>query len=193
MAGAIVADKTALRQAMLERRAAQPPGIRAACAAALARHAGAIARMANGGIVSGFTAFRDEIDPLPLLEALAGAGHRLTLPRVAGPHLTFHVWTPGDPLVRGRYGQPEPQADAPELRPDVMLVPLLAFDRRGHRLGYGGGFFDRVLADYGFTRTVGLAYAMQEVAAVPVEPHDQPLAGIATERELIDCRAQQGQ
>ena len=192
MSDTIVERKNALRKSMLLNRSALTFVERHAAARALAAHAPTIARMAGKRIVSGFTPFKDEIDTLPLLEALSQTGLTIAMPRVAGAHLTFHAWRPGDPLVAGRYGQPEPEAGTPEIRPGLMMTPLLAFDRRGCRLGYGGGFFDRVLADYRIPLTIGLAYAMQEVEVVPTEPHDQSLAWIATERELIDCRAQQG-
>lgn len=188
----IAAAKQALRQSMLAARAAQPAAVRQQAADALQLSAPRLIEHAHGGVISGFTPFRDEIDTMPLLAALAAGGLRLAMPRVDGPHLTFHAWQPGDALVKGRYGQPEPLAGTPLRKPDVMLVPLLAFDRRGHRIGYGGGFFDRVLADYRPRCTIGLAYAMQQVAAVPVEPHDQPLDMILTERGLIDCAKLQG-
>ena len=185
----IAAEKFALRKAMLAQRAAILPVMRDAAAAALARFAPDLALLAGDAMLSGFCSFRDEIDTMPLLEALAALGHPLALPCVEGPHLVFHTWRPGDRLVTGRYGMPEPVADTPVVQPGLMLVPLLAFDRAGHRIGYGGGFFDRVLADNPSAMTVGLAFGLQEVANVPTEPHDQPLDMVLTEAGLIDCRS----
>lgn len=185
----IAADKFALRKTMLAARALVSDEQRRVAGDALARQAQMIADLAGGRVISGFCPFRDEIDTMPLLHALAALGQTLALPRVDGPHLIFHAWTPGDPLVVGRYGMPEPEAGTEVVQPRVLLVPLLAFDRAGSRIGYGAGFFDRVLADNPQSQTVGLAFGMQEVAQVPTEPHDQPLQFVLTEAELIDCRA----
>lgn len=185
----IAADKFAVRKAMLSARALVSPEQRVAAGEALAAHAPMIADLAGGQVISGFCPFRDEIDTMPLLSALAGLGQSLALPRVDGPHLIFHTWKPGDRLVTGRYGMPEPEANTTVVRPRVLLVPLLAFDRTGSRIGYGAGFFDRVLADNPQSQTVGLAFGLQEVAFVPTEAHDQPLQYVLTEAALIDCRA----
>ncbi len=145
-------------------------------------------------IVAGYRPFRDEIDPLPLMLKLAATGARLALP-VTPPRdqplpLTFRAWTPGDALTAGGFGVHEPTGGEVVI-PDVVLVPLLAFDRRGHRLGYGQGHFDRTLETLranGAVTAVGLAYAGQEVPVLPDEPHDQALDAILTEKGYIEVR-----
>lgn len=143
-------------------------------------------------VVAGTMPMRDELDPRPLMFALKALGARLALPRVVakGQPLAFHVWD-DRPLVESRFGVKEPAPDAALLVPDLVLVPLLAFDRRGFRLGYGGGFYDVTLAhlrSQGSVRAIGLAYAAQEVDDVPHDARDQPLDAIVTENELISIR-----
>ncbi|MGC6484466.1 MAG: 5-formyltetrahydrofolate cyclo-ligase [Candidatus Puniceispirillales bacterium] len=162
--------------------------------ARLARHADALKASllpAEGLIVAGYWPIRSEIDPIPLLAALAGRGCRTALPATPEPGkpLVFHHWQPGDPLVGGLYGTSEPQADAPRCQPDCLLVPMLAFDDGFFRLGYGGGFYDRSLAairvDKPTVRAVGIAYDDQKVAAVPVGPHDARLDAVLTPSGVI--------
>jgi 5-formyltetrahydrofolate cyclo-ligase len=145
-------------------------------------------------IVAGYRPFRDEIDPLPLMLKLAAGGARLALPvtppRGLASPLTFRAWNPGEALAAGGFGVHEPTGGE-AVTPDLILVPLLAFDRRGHRLGYGQGHFDRTLAGLragGPVTAVGLAFAEQEVAELPDEPHDQALDAILTEKEYIEVR-----
>jgi 5-formyltetrahydrofolate cyclo-ligase len=143
-----------------------------------------------GAVVSGFWPIRTEIDVIPLLHALAARGHTLALPVVVGPArpLVFRAWREGDAMAEGPYGIREPLADVPEVAPHVLLVPLLAFDRAGWRLGYGGGFYDRSLAalrERSATMAIGVAWAAQEVAAVPRDGRDQPLDWVVTEREAL--------
>ncbi len=130
---------------------------------------------------------------MPLLRCLAGAGARLALPVVVGrgKPLIMRAWSFGAPLVAGVWGIREPPADAPELFPDILIVPLLAFDRRGHRIGYGAGYYDMTIARLRAMKTVtaiGVAFAMQEIAAVPATPRDARLDLVLTEREAIDFR-----
>ena len=136
--------------------------------------------------VSGFKSFADEIDVLPLMARLAAEGWRTALPVVVGRNkpLVFRAWAPGEPTVAGTWSIPVPPESAPEVQPDVLLVPMLAFDRAGFRLGYGGGFYDRTLSALRATRAVtavGVAFAGQEMAEVPREAHDEPLDWILTE------------
>ncbi len=145
-------------------------------------------------VVAGYWPMRGEIDVRPLLGGLAERGHVTALPVVVAPKtpLVFRRWAPGDALAEGAFGTRHPSEDAPEVRPHCLLVPLLAFDRHGGRLGYGGGFYDRTIADLrrqGGVVTVGVAYAGQEVDAVPSEPHDQPLDWVVTERALLRFNA----
>jgi 5-formyltetrahydrofolate cyclo-ligase len=127
-----------------------------------------------------------EIDPRPLMRRLAAAGILLALPAVARREhpLEFRAWRPDDPLEAGDHGTFHPPAGGAIVRPLLVLVPLLAFDRSGRRLGYGGGYYDRTLAslrESGHTLAVGLAYSAQEFDQLPHGPHDQLLDGIATE------------
>ena len=135
--------------------------------------------------IAGYVPIRSEIDPMPLLEACAKAGCATCLPTTpkAGAPLVFRTWQIGAPLVEGLYGTSEPPRDAPILTPNVLLVPLLAFDAAGYRLGYGGGFYDRTLAGLRPRGVVaiGIAYAGQEIPQVPRQSHDAPLDGIVTE------------
>jgi len=138
-----------------------------------------------GAVVSGFWPLAGEIDIRPLLEALHAGGHRVVLPATPprGNPLIFRLWRPGIPMIRERFGTLRP--DGPELAPDVLFVPLLAFDRRGHRLGYGGGYYDRTLAGLPGRAAIGCAFAAQEVDEVPVGPYDAPLSAVATERGVL--------
>lgn len=147
-------------------------------------------RLCTGAkVVAGYRPIRTEIDPTPLMEALHRAGHRITVPVITGADqpLEFHEWWPGAPMQAGAFGAEVP-VDAHVLIPDLVIVPLLAFDRAGWRLGYGGGFYDRTLEGlraHRRVRAVGLAYAGQEVDAVPTEQTDQRLDAVLTERGVI--------
>jgi len=178
---------------MAGRKAAARAGARARRAAACDARAEARAqdrlmrflRDETAGAVAGYMAIRDEIDPAPVLAALAAGGRALALPVVQGPGrpLAFRAWRPGAPLIPGAFGAPVP-ADGARVVPQVLIVPLLAFDRSGFRLGYGGGFYDRTLAGLrarGPVLAVGFAYAGQEADALPLEPTDAPLDAVATE------------
>jgi 5-formyltetrahydrofolate cyclo-ligase len=184
--------KAALRQAALARRDALPPAERMATALAVAER-GLPVDIPPGTVVSGFSPLKSEISPLPLLRRLADAGAGLALPVVAGrgQALIMRAWSFGAPLVSGIWGIREPPADAPELFPDILIVPLLAFDRRGHRIGYGAGYYDMTIARLRAMKPVtaiGIAFAAQEIAAVPATPRDARLDLVLTERETIDFR-----
>lgn len=187
---AISAEKQQLRAVLRSRRAA--------LAAAQPGHAAALAGFAvepvfaTAAVIAGYWPLPGEADVLPLLAALHQRGHALALPRMVGPQhgLAFHAWEPGAALARGAYGIAEPLAAAPLAVPDLVLVPLLGFDRAGRRLGYGGGFYDRTLAAARAerpTRVIGIAFAGQELENLPEEPFDQRLDGMLTERGLIRC------
>jgi 5-formyltetrahydrofolate cyclo-ligase len=140
----------------------------------------------GGAALSGYLPIRSEIDPLPVMAAHRGP---VGVPVIdgAGLPLRFRVWTPGCGLVPGPFGAMVPQAGA-DLVPRILIVPLLAWDRRGFRLGYGGGFYDRTLAGLrarGPVTAVGYAFAGQEVAQVPTDAFDQPLDLIATEDGVV--------
>lgn len=149
--------------------------------------------LAAGVAVSVYWPMRNEMDVRPLLAALADLGCAIALPVVMGKGqpLIFRRWRPGTALQPGAFGLSEPGPDQPEATPSVVFAPLLAFDRRGNRIGWGAGFYDRTLAGLrarGPVTAVGVAYAAQEQDAVPAGPHDQPLDWIATEREVTKLR-----
>jgi len=155
-------------------------------AAAIARHAADLG-LIPGAIVAGYFPFRDEADPRALMAALSAKGHPLALPVVEpGKALTFRAWKMGDAMHANTdaYGIPEPLATAPAVMPVLILVPLLAFDADGHRLGYGGGYYDRTFDALKTARAVGIAYAGQEVPLLPREDHDHPLDAVITEAGL---------
>ena len=136
--------------------------------------------------VSAYVAIGDEADPAPLLRALRVRGHTIALPRVTGrgKSLDFHRYDAGQSLVPGGFGLSEPARDWPHIEPNVLIVPLLAFDARGYRIGYGAGFYDRTLAKLRAARdvlAVGFAFADQEFETVPHDHNDQKLDGIVTE------------
>ena len=140
---------------------------------------------APGAVVAGFWPLAGEIDILPLLHTLIEKGHPVVLPvtpKIGNP-LHFRLWLPGHVLTRESFGTMRPVGE-PGI-PDYLLVPLLAFDRRGYRLGYGGGFYDRTLAGLPGAVAVGCAFAAQELDEVPVGPYDVRLAAIATELGVI--------
>ncbi len=138
------------------------------------------------GIVSAYHPHESEIDCLPLLTALQQAGWRIALPVVIGrgQPLEFRAWSPGDMLVPGSFGIPMPPDGTTVVEPDVMFVPMLAFDRFGYRLGYGGGFYDRTLAlarEIRDVTAIGIAYAAQQIDQCPTGDYDQPLDGVVTQ------------
>lgn len=147
----------------------------------------------GAGPVAGYIAQGAELDPAPLMAALAEAGVSLALPTALSRDapLIFRAWTPGAPLTPDAFGIPAPLADQPQVAPTALIVPLLAFDRRGGRLGQGAGVYDRAIAALGAEHRpflLGYAYAGQEVEDLPVEPHDQRLDAILTEAGLIEVR-----
>jgi 5-formyltetrahydrofolate cyclo-ligase len=150
--------------------------------------------IAAGSIVSGYSPIRSEIDPVPLMRALAGQGARLALPAVTarGRSLAFRAFSPGDRLMLGPLGILEPSPAATELIPDIMLVPLAAFDRAGHRIGYGAGHYDYTLAHLRKMKpitAIGVAFAVQEIKAVPAMTHDVALDYVLTETQAFDFRS----
>jgi len=193
----IAADKKRLRALALERRAAMGGALRAEAAERAARNA-CDALLARGPLagrsIALFAPFRDEIDTAPLAGLLRAAGARLALPVILGRDrpLLFRLWDQGAPLTpAGAFRIPEPGPDAPEVVPDTLVVPLAAFDRRGFRIGYGAGFYDRTLALLragGPVRALGYAFACQEVGQVPAEPHDEPVDMMITEAQAWATR-----
>jgi 5-formyltetrahydrofolate cyclo-ligase len=186
--------KIELRKAALARRDALGADVRAAAAQAIAVRPFPMP-VPPGAIVSGFMPLKSEINPLPLMRTLADAGAKLALPVVAGKGkpLTMRAFTFGDVLASGVWGIREPKPEAPEVFPDILLVPLLAFDRGGHRIGYGAGYYDMTITALRARKSVaavGIAFAAQEIAQVPSTPRDARLDLVLTEREVIDVRAE---
>jgi 5-formyltetrahydrofolate cyclo-ligase len=140
-----------------------------------------------GAVVAGFWPLGPEIDIRPLLQALHAGGHPVALPVTPrrGQPLQFRRWRPGEALVRGPLGTSQPGPEAEALTPAWLLVPLLAFDRAGRRLGHGGGYYDRTLAALPGATAIGCAFAAQELDEVPAGPEDARLTAIATEAGLI--------
>jgi 5-formyltetrahydrofolate cyclo-ligase len=149
----------------------------------IARFADALA-VEKGAIVSFYWPMGDEADPRALASALAARGHTLALPAVVARRspLEFRQWREGDALDVHPFGMHEPPESAARVTPDVLLVPLLAFDARGTRLGYGGGFYDRTLHSLASKRAIGIAYAGQEMEELPCHARDHPLDAVLTEK-----------
>lgn len=141
--------------------------------------------------VAGYAATRGEIDLFPALSALHARGVRICLPVVAGGEklLAFRAWAPEKPLVSGPFGILEPEEGQKLLTPSIVLAPLLAFDKNCHRLGYGGGYYDRTLLhmrrEGDLRAAIGTAFSCQEAPCLPVEEHDAQLDAIITEKGLI--------
>jgi 5-formyltetrahydrofolate cyclo-ligase len=184
--------KAALRAEALARRDALPAAARQAAAEAIASRAFPV-KIAPGTIVSGFSPMKTEINPIPLLRKLADAGASLALPAIAGrgKPLIMRAWKFGDPFKAGQWGIREPMPEAPQVDPDILIVPLACFDRAGHRIGYGAGYYDMTINALRAKKKViaiGIAFAAQEIDKVPATPRDARLDLVLTEREIIDFR-----
>ena len=174
-------DKQQQRAAAIAARAGQDPALGVHLAGQLL----AGWRFRPRSVIAGFWPLSGEIDIRPLLLALAGRGHPVVLPvtPARGNPLSFQRWRPGDVLNRERFGTVRPTGEP--MVPDLLLVPLLAFDGCGRRLGYGGGFYDRTLAGLPGRVAIGCAFAAQRVDCVAADVHDIPLQAVATERGLM--------
>ncbi len=137
-------------------------------------------------IISGYMPIHTELDILPAMHALHKKGYALCVPVIMGKAmpLKFSAWTPDTKMIKGEFGAMVPE-NSHWLRPELLLCPMLAFDATGQRMGYGGGFYDRTIAALAPVRTLGFAYAAQQVAHLPTEPTDMPLEGIITEKGLF--------
>lgn len=183
----VIESKRRLRAEMLARRQGLGDGERRAAADALLESFRLERPIRLRGVVSGFWPIKDEIDIRPLMSYLHGEGCRLALPVVQGrgQRLSFRAWRPGDPLEAGVFGTLQPSAACETLEPDALLVPLLACDAEGWRLGYGGGFYDRTLEDLRRRRkvtAVGVGFDLQLVPDVPHGADDQRLDWLLTDR-----------
>jgi 5-formyltetrahydrofolate cyclo-ligase len=186
-------SKNDLRAATLARRDALSGRQRMAAAQAIALR-GLPIEIMPGAVVAGYSPIRSEIDPAPLMQELAARGMRLALPVITARDspLGFRLWAANDKLLRGPLGILEPSPDAAEIVPDIVLVPLAAFDRLGHRIGYGAGHYDRTLARLRDSKkiiAIGLAFAVQEIETIPALPHDVALDYVLTETQLFDFRS----
>jgi len=185
------AEKATWRNSLLARRAALSVADAAQASLQAARRFVRDLELSSTGTVALFWPLEGEIDTRPLLHALHALGVPTALPRMQGRGLPlrFHRWQPGDPLDSGPFRVQQPAQDAPQAEPAVVLTPLLAFDAEGYRLGWGGGFYDRTLAEFRALprppASVGYAFACQQVERVPREPFDQRLDMIVTERATV--------
>jgi 5-formyltetrahydrofolate cyclo-ligase len=185
-------DKSTLRQSALARRETMPAAERAAAVETVTHRRFPVV-VSPGMIVSGYSPMKSEFNPVPLMRTLADAGASLALPVTPkrGNPLIMRAWAFGDELASGVWGIREPKPESPEVFPDIMLVPLAAFDRTGHRIGYGAGYYDMTIARIRAMKsvtTIGLAFAVQEIGKVPATPFDQQLDLVLTENETIDLR-----
>ncbi len=184
-------SKAALRAEVAARRAA---AFAANPTAGLTLSARAPRRLFRAGVVvSAYCPFRTEIDPRPLMQRFAAAGAQIALPvtpaKSSNQPVCFHLWAAEDALHPSAFGVHEPHPSKAIVEPDILLVPLLAFDRLGGRLGYGAGHYDRTLERLRALKpilAIGLAFAAQEVERAPMDAHDQPLDAILTERAFIE-------
>jgi len=177
--------KAALRTRARAQRSAIPASMRSAAAAAATSHFFDHIPLAPADVVAAYWPIREEIDCRPLLTRLMDALQPVCLPVVVGDGepLDMRLWEQGAALYPSGFGTLAPAETAPRAEPDVVLVPLLGFDARGTRLGYGGGYYDRTLARLTRpARLVGFAFAAQELPTIPRAPHDRPLDALVTEK-----------
>jgi len=191
-AASIDNEKISLRTVALALRDALPAEVRAAAAEAIAARPFPIA-LPKGAVVSGFMPLKSEINPLPLLRKLADAGAWLALPCIVGrgKPLIMRAYAFGDEFARGQWGIREPMPTAAEVEPDILIVPLAAFDKTGNRIGYGAGYYDMTINALRAKKKViaiGIAFAAQQFPAVPATDRDERLDLVLTERETIDLR-----
>jgi 5-formyltetrahydrofolate cyclo-ligase len=190
MSDDLAQSKKKIRNAALAARDALPVADRRRAAQAIAMRRFPVP-LGEGTIVAGYSPIRSECDPVPLMRSLAGKGAQLALPVIDGKDkpLSFSEWRQGGHLVAGPFGILQPRADAVSVDPDIILVPLAAFDRKLRRIGYGAGYYDRTLSALRQQRrvvvAVGIAFAAQEVAGIPADEHDEGLDLVLTEQEMI--------
>ncbi len=177
--------KAQLRQQALQLRQNIPAAQRVEYAQSVKLHFIDFPHLTYAKSFAGYYAVRGEVDVLPIFNHMAKYEKHMALPRTHGQYLTFHSWRPGEPLQDDHLGIKVPFGEA-HFIPEVVLVPLLAFDSRGYRLGYGGGYYDRsmqALRNMNIAPLfIGVAYSEQEMPELPIEPHDQKLDGILTEK-----------
>lgn len=177
--------KAELRQYLLKQRQSLPPETWVAKSDRLIFHLQTSDLFNRAETIFAYFSFRQE----PNLSPLFSAHHRWGFPRVEGKSLSWHSWLPGEPLQKGNYGIFEPHPDSPTLQPeqvDLILVPAVACDYRGYRLGYGGGFYDRMLSnpDWESKPAIGIVFAKAYLPELPIDDWDKPLQGVCTEMGL---------
>jgi 5-formyltetrahydrofolate cyclo-ligase len=182
----LTTEKRKLRESMQARRMAMPHAAMVSAASSVARHFSDHPILAFASSFAGYRAMRGEVDVMEIFKLMARYGKTTALPCVTPDKtLVYRRWQLGDALARHPLGMEEPLADAPLIEPEIILVPLLAFDGEGYRLGYGGGFYDRAISESRKQKQnqkfIGVAYSLQEVDEVPTDANDQPLDGILTE------------
>ena len=182
----LTAEKRKLRQQMQAKRVQMAHAVAASASQSVARHFADHPILAFAPSFAGYVSMRGEIDVLPVFEIMAKWNKVTALPCIRpDKNLHFREWSLGEPLVKSTVQTHEPLATNPSIIPALVLVPLLAFDGDGYRLGYGGGYYDRTIAAMRDFATpplfIGVAYSAQEVDRVPTDAHDQPLDGILTE------------
>lgn len=183
---ALLTEKRKLREQMMARRMAMPHAAMLSASQSIARHFADHPILAFAPSFAGYLAIRGELDVLPVFDSMARYNKTTSLPCIMpDKSLLFRQWQKNDALVRHALGTQEPVSTAPTLIPEIILVPLLAFDGDGYRLGYGGGYYDRTLERLrefpNPPRFIGVAYSMQEIDQVPTDSHDLPLDGVLTE------------
>lgn len=182
-------DKSALRAECLEKRARMDTHAAVQASGRLCAHL--LNAIAEPAIVAGYRPVRGEIDPSEALQQLAARGHTLCLPVVEGALLPlfFRRWEFGEKLEKGRYDIDVPPVHQPHLMPDVVIVPLVAFDAKGHRLGYGAGYYDRTIHALrqakAHVQIIGAAYASQQADSIPAAAHDERLDAVVTENGMV--------
>ena len=180
--------KRELRSRMRSVRAVLPASAREARSLAAAQRIRELAEYAGAQTLVAFSAIHKEIDPAPLLSEAHAHGKRVGLPRVVGEDLALHLVTPNAALEQGAFGVMEPAASSPPIEPeevDLVIVPGLAFDVRGHRLGYGRAFYDRLLPTMTRAFRLGLAYDFQVVMELPDDAHDVPMHAVVTDQQVL--------
>lgn len=185
-------EKKELRRSLIERRDSFATDAGAIAGDVLAARGLPVGKPNAAPVISGFHPYQSEISTLPLLTKLAGEGWVTALPVIVGKAqpLIFRAWTPGEPLGSGLWDIKIPLETSPEVLPDVLIVPLLAFDPHGYRLGYGGGFYDRTLAKLRALKpivAIGVGFAAQAVSHVPHDDLDQRVDFVMTEESTIRC------
>ena len=182
----LATEKRSVREAVLARRMQVPHMSMVQASSSVARHFADHPILAFAPSFAGYVAMRGELDVLPIFHAMARFDKQTALPTVTEKKiLQFRAWSPGDVLIRHALGMQEPAPTAPTLIPAIVLVPLVAFDGAGYRLGYGGGYYDRTMALMRRFETpplfVGVGYSIQEIDQVPTDEQDARLDGVLTE------------